>query len=395
MNHLIKDLDSIVLGYVPVFQLHDMKKLYPKEMKYFLGKKTIGDKIRVKQRLSCGKTQSMYITEKGDLYSTRHGDNGQLGFTDKKVFEKVAENVVFASCGDFSMYIPNEGYLYDSRTYYNTCKILCNTGPDKSVRNLKDDGWKFDKTAMNVRSVSCGHEHSMFITNEDHLSGDTRTCLYAAGSNNSGQLGLGDSKDRDVKVAENIASVSCGEYHSMYITTEGHLYATGYYYYGQLGLTGARDRKIFTKVAENVVSVSCGMYHSMYIDKEGQLYATGWNHSGQLGLGDNTDRDTFTRVAENVVFVSCGNSHSMYITDKNDLYGAGYNRSGELGLGDKDDRFKFEKITENVASVSCGTYYSMYINEQGGVYATGKNNKGQLGLGDHHNRDQFEKIKIE
>jgi hypothetical protein len=54
MDYLIKDLFSIVLKYVPLFQLYDMEKIFPKGMKYFLGKLSIGDKIRCIQKLSCG-----------------------------------------------------------------------------------------------------------------------------------------------------------------------------------------------------------------------------------------------------------------------------------------------------------------------------------------------------
>ena len=177
----------------------------------------------------------------------------------------------------------------------------------------------------NIVSVSCGNDHSMYITKKGYL--------YATGSNYNGQLGLGDNTNRDTftRVAENIISVSCGGHHSMYITEEGHLsgdtrakertskqslrvpatpvalsdwvptkwtclYATGNNHYGQLGLGDNNGRYIYEKVGESVVSVSCGHYHSRYITEEGHLYATGSNDYGQLGLGDNTPRNTFIKI---------------------------------------------------------------------------------------------------
>jgi alpha-tubulin suppressor-like RCC1 family protein len=118
MDPLIKDLFSIVLKYVPLFQLFDMEKIYPKGMKYFLGKLSIGDKIRGLQRLSCGSSYTMYISQEGHLCASGRNISGQLGLGDNKerdVFEKVSESVVAVSCEhSYTMYITQEGCLYAS-----------------------------------------------------------------------------------------------------------------------------------------------------------------------------------------------------------------------------------------------------------------------------------------
>jgi alpha-tubulin suppressor-like RCC1 family protein len=92
MDPLIKDFFSIVLKYMPLFQLYDMEKIYPKGMKYFLGKLSIGDKIRGLHHLSCGECHTMFISQEGHLYASRWNNIGQLGLGDIKnrnVFEKV------------------------------------------------------------------------------------------------------------------------------------------------------------------------------------------------------------------------------------------------------------------------------------------------------------------
>jgi len=272
MNHLIKDLDSIVLIYVPLFQLYDMEKLYPKEMKYFLGKKNIGEKIRGNQRSSCGGFHTMYITEEGHFYVT--------------------------------------------------------------------------------------------------------------GRNDFGQSGLGDNTHRNVyeKVAESVVSVSCGYHHSMYINKEGHLYATGYNENGQLGLGASPYRNTFTRVRENVVLVSCGAFHTMYINEEGHLYATGNNNRGQLGLGDKTQRNVFTKVGENIVSVYCGYSHSMYI-----------NKEGQLS----GDRLRLRPVAQGnescrdpQAKLACSLPCTRTC-----LYATGNNSNGELGLDNTKDIDVFTKIE--
>jgi alpha-tubulin suppressor-like RCC1 family protein len=106
MDPLIKDIFSIVLKYVPLFQLYDMEKIYPEEMKYFLGKQSTGDKIRGLQRLSCGSSYTMYISQEGHLCASGRNYHGELGLGDNKdrnVFEKVSENVVAVSCGEFNL----------------------------------------------------------------------------------------------------------------------------------------------------------------------------------------------------------------------------------------------------------------------------------------------------
>jgi hypothetical protein len=117
-NYLIKELSSIVLRYVPLFQLYDMEKIYPKEMKYFLGKLSTGQKIGGTKRLSCENNHIMYITQEGYLYASRRNFHGMLGLGDNKdrhVLEKVSESIIAAYCGHSqTMYITQEGHLYAS-----------------------------------------------------------------------------------------------------------------------------------------------------------------------------------------------------------------------------------------------------------------------------------------
>ena len=59
------------------------------------------------------------------------------------------------------------------------------------------------------------------------------------GDNAFGQLGNGTSSSNPnptpVCVASNVVAVAAGVYHSLFVTTDGTLWAMGYNYYGQLG----------------------------------------------------------------------------------------------------------------------------------------------------------------
>ncbi|MDI6642051.1 MAG: hypothetical protein QME68_07060, partial [Elusimicrobiota bacterium] len=66
-------------------------------------------------------------------------------------------------------------------------------------------------------------------------------------------------------------------------------------------------------------SVSCGEYHTIAIKTDGTLWAWGNNSMGQLGLGDNTDRNTPTQVGTDTNWssVSCGYYHTLAIKTEN------------------------------------------------------------------------------
>ena len=68
--------------------------------------------------------------------------------------------------------------------------------------------------------------------------------------------------------------------------------------HGQLGdgLTG--DRHSFIKViSSGAKAVAAGFGHSMVLTQDDNVWATGWNLYGQCGDGSITSKSTYTRVA--------------------------------------------------------------------------------------------------
>ena len=80
-----------------------------------------------------------------------------------------------------------------------------------------------------MRQVSCGSDHSCFLTEQ----GD----VYACGEGEKGQLGLGyismkeyrplKLKFKYLKKNDYIAQVSCGSYHTLFLTDKQEVFATG------------------------------------------------------------------------------------------------------------------------------------------------------------------------
>ena len=101
--------------------------------------------------------------------------------------------------------------------------------------------------------------------------------MFACGSNASGQLGLGDNTRRntftavpalpDGKVAKQVIA---GSNHTMILAEDGTVFACGCNTYGQLGLGDTTDRNTFTavsalpdgKVAKQVIA---GIFNTMIL----------------------------------------------------------------------------------------------------------------------------------
>lgn len=120
--------------------------------------------------------------------------------------------------------------------------------------------------------------------------------------------------------------------HKFVLTNEGLLYAWGNNQYGQLGFepdstntsTPVNVNKP-TMVNGSWLKVAAGGKHSAAISTDGHLYTTGWNGSSQLGTGDTDNRDQWTEVASDKTFtdVACGNQFTVAIASDGTLWGVG------------------------------------------------------------------------
>ncbi len=111
-----------------------------------------------------------------------------------------------------------------------------------------------------------------------------------------------------------VSVVSCGQYHSVALTSRGQIFTWGSNQHGQLGLDSADalptgNQRVWLPgevKLEGVifVDVSAGGFHTLALTDSGQLYVFGRNDDGQLGLGDLHTRRAPTRMPSAVRFVS-------------------------------------------------------------------------------------------
>ena len=88
-----------------------------------------------------------------------------------------------------------------------------------------------------------------------------------------------------------MASVSCGAYHTCFLSTKGEVYSCGRGDKGQLGIgfiTRKECQPIVVRLRnydEQICQVSCGSFHTCFLTIKGKIFSTGLNDEGQLGLG--------------------------------------------------------------------------------------------------------------
>ena len=107
-------------------------------------------------------------------------------------------------------------------------------------------------------------DHSLILKNDK--------TVWSCGRNNFSQLGLGDTAHRYTFTqvttnADDIKSVYCGGYHTLILKNDGTLWGCGNNVYGQLGLGDTTDRNTFTQIttnADNIKEIYCGGCYTFY-----------------------------------------------------------------------------------------------------------------------------------
>ncbi|AYV82699.1 MAG: chromosome condensation regulator [Hyperionvirus sp.] len=227
--------------------------------------------------------------------------------------------------------------------------------------------------------------------------------LMGGGDNGFGQLGLGDDKPKKLLhkiggIGKNIADVACGYNYTIVRLTDGTLMGCGLNTSGELGLGDQRNRYFFDKIQGigDVEEVVCGAYHTIIRLRNGTIMGCGRNGCGQLGTGDYFLRKSFVEIGKDIAEVKCGRGHTVIRLTDGTLMGCGENLSGQLGFGDYKDRNVFEVIRgipKNIAEITCVMVQTIIRLTDGTLMATGSNGSGQLGLGDDRDRNMFEEIK--
>uniref|UniRef100_A0ABM5FY53 X-linked retinitis pigmentosa GTPase regulator isoform X1 n=2 Tax=Pogona vitticeps TaxID=103695 RepID=A0ABM5FY53_9SAUR len=299
--------------------------------------------------ISCGDEHTSVVTENGKLYMFGSNNWGQLGFGTKNTLNKP------------------------------TC-----------VKALKPE---------KVKLAACGRNHTLIYTEQGNV--------YAAGGNNEGQLGLGDTEERTTfhlisffTNRQKIKQLAAGSYTSAALTEDGQLFMWGDNSEGQIGLADEANVCVphQVDVGKPVTWISCGYYHSALVTRDGMLYTFGEPEDGKLGLSpeqltNNRVPQFVSGISGRVSKVACGGGHTVALAEGK-VYTFGLGQYGQLGLG----TFLFEtsepKIVDNlekhkICNIASGENHTALVTENGLMYTFGDGRHGKLGLGEENYTNHF------
>ncbi|XP_047098218.1 X-linked retinitis pigmentosa GTPase regulator-like isoform X2 [Schistocerca piceifrons] len=296
------------------------------------------------------------------------------------------DRIVDFDCGDEHTALVCETgrlYLFGSNDYGQLGMGHSNTvTKPKCVKTIKQ---------YRITHVACGRAHTVVSTDSGFL--------LSWGANSDGQLGLGDyTGDALVPqpltswTAGRVCQLSAGSGHSVALSDAGDVYVWGNNADGQLGLTNSDSCvriPTLLPLGQKVSQVSCGYYHSAFITEDGSLFTCGETENGKLGIPSGTSALARVDAGAKVVSVTCGGSHTVALTEEGGVLVFGSNERGQVGMGSrivqcqKPSRLLLSCASDaTVVDASCGESHSAFVTSNGYLYTCGDGRHGKLCMED-------------
>jgi len=294
--------------------------------------------------------------------------------------------------------------------YYHSLYVCTDTIAQSCGRNLYGqlgDGTTLNKSTpvqvspawgAGLTAVAGGGNHSIFVKNDG--------TVWSCGFNSAGQLGDGTTinKSAPVQVSPawggSITAVAGGERHSLFLKSDGTVWACGLNLSGQLGDGTTITKTVAIQVSglTGITAVAAGHVHSLFLKNDGTVWACGSNGNGQLGDGTTSDKSTPVQVGglTGITALSAGRYHSLFLKNDSTVWACGSNVYGQLGDGTTIKRTTAVQLNtawgESITAVAAGGYHSLFLKNDGTAWACGWNINGQLG--DGTNVDKLSPVQV-
>ncbi|CAB3385487.1 Hypothetical predicted protein [Cloeon dipterum] len=233
-----------------------------------------------------------------------------------------------------------------------------------------------------------GLEHGGFKTKISVFAICASGSLFAWGKNKRGELGLGTKEHTMVPTkvegdleGKRVVQVACGTFHTLALTSDGEVFAFGSNDFGELGLGNTEETSHPKKVngllaGRFVTAVACGFVMSFALLDTGEVITWG---KAQIGEVDNTQalfpNPRIAPGSEGVLFskIVCGPTTALLLSREGEVRTWGYNVAHQLiekRLGPAIHVYKdMGRVTDIAASKNPEIHhFSAAINENGQVF---------------------------
>ncbi|MDI1452128.1 MopE-related protein [Polyangium sp. 6x1] len=213
--------------------------------------------------------------------------------------------------------------------------------------------------------------------------------------NEEGPLGsaeselLGSTLEPTGGVGEDVAA---GANHTLFLSSDGTVWAWGQNSYGQLGNGSSSTTPQATPMQATglptIKAIAAGAYHSLALDTAGKVWAWGQNSYGQLGNGSITTTPQGTPVQigglPTITAIAAGLAHSLALDTNGVIWVWGNNSYGQLGTGSSGNNQPTPAsvtLADGAVALVAGWHHSMALDTNGSVWSWGRNHYGQIGNG--------------
>jgi alpha-tubulin suppressor-like RCC1 family protein len=247
-------------------------------------------------------------------------------------------------------------------------------------------------TIQDWSTIAAGYWHTVALK--------TNKTLWAWGSNEFGQLGLGNTTNKNsptqsIMTTQDWSAIDAGSGYTIALKTNKTLWGWGLNTFGQLGSgnTTSRNSPIQSiMTTQDWSAIAAGYWHTVALKTNKTLWVWGFNAFGQLGMGDVIQRNSPTQsimTTQDWSAIAVGSGHTIALKTNKTLWAWGYNEIGQLGLGDFADRNTPVQVgtDSDWINLTCGYYYTMGLKTMGTLWAWGYNEYGQLGIGNTIDRN--------
>jgi regulator of chromosome condensation (RCC1) repeat-containing protein/Regulator of Chromosome Condensation (RCC1) repeat protein len=334
-------------------------------------------------KIAAGGYHSLFLKSDGSLWAMGDNATGELGdgtySNTNRPEQIVSSNVVTIAAGGAnwtnilggsSLFIKSDGSLW---------AMGDNTAGELGDGTYNNTNRPEQIVASNVVAIAVGTGyvggHSLFLKSDGSL--------WAMGDNYFGELGDGSNNNTNRPeqiMASNVVAIAAGEGHSLFLKNDGSLWG--------MGRTVISTNRPIQIVASNVVAIAAANVNDLFIENDGSLWGTGVNNKGQIGK----------LIVTNNVVATAGSAHILFLKSDGSMWGMGENYWGALGIGTYNTNspygiYSLQLIVgSGVTAIAAGGSFSLLIKSDGSLWGMGWNGNGELGDGTLNNTNLPELI---